>query len=151
MTEYLIGSDWPVNTGSGLAGHGAEASHDPFPRRDGAGDYENGIIAADGAEDVRPGLTVERGGDGLSATGDGAQDEHLADTVHAQEELGEEGVEGGAALLYASVGNRVPCPFGGGNSGEPQFAEIPGKSRLGHVPPALEQELSEIFLAAHDS
>lgn len=150
MTEYLIGLRGSVNTSSGLAGHGAEPPHDALPGSDRPADYENCVVASNCAEDVRPGLAIERGGNGLSTTGNSPKDKHLANAVDAQEELGQQGVQCRPALLYATVGDRVACAFRGGNSGQPELAEIPGQRSLGHVPSALEKQLPKIFLAAHD-
>jgi hypothetical protein len=49
------------------------------------------------------------------------------------------------------VGNCVSGAFGGRDPGEPQFPEVARERGLGHVPAALEQQLAEILLAAHDS
>ena len=61
---------------SGLSSHRPQPSHDALAGGDGAADDENGIITADRAEDVRPGLAIERRGNRLGATGHGTKDQH---------------------------------------------------------------------------
>lgn len=150
MTEYLIGPGGCVNSASGLPSHGAEPPHYTLSGGHRATNDEDGIVAPDGAEDVGPRLTVERRSNGLGTSRDGTKDEHLADAIDAQKQLRQQGVESGTALLYTSVGDSVSRTFGRGDSGQPQLAEIPRESRLGDIPPALQQQLAEILLAAHD-
>ena len=149
MTEYLIGLARSVNTLSGLSGEGFEAPEDAVPGGDGAADDQDRVVTADGAKDIGPALAVESSRDWLSASRNRAQNQHLADAIDPEEKLRQEGIERGSAFLYAAVGNRVPGAFRGRDPGEPQFPEVAGEGCLGHVPPALEQQLPEIFLAAH--
>jgi hypothetical protein len=131
-----------------LTGEGFNAPHYAIARGDGAADDKNRIVPAHCSEDVRPGLTVKRRGDRLRAARHRAQDQHLASSVDAEIELREKSFERDTALLDTAVRDRVPCPLGGRNAGEPQLAQITGERRLCHVPTALEQQLAKIFLAA---
>src|SRR6185295_10798210 len=149
MTEYLIGPARSVNASGGLPGHTPKASHGPFPGGEGAADDEDRVVTADGAQDVGPALAIESGGDRLRAARHGAENDHLTDTVNPQKELGKQGVESGAALLYAPVGDRVSRSLGGRHPGQAELAQITGKCRLCYVPAALEKVLAQIFLAAH--
>jgi hypothetical protein len=87
MTEYLIGPARPVNALSGFSGEGLEAPEDAVPGGDGATDDQNRVVTSDGAKDIGPSLAVESSGDGLSASRDRAQNQHLANTIDAEEKL----------------------------------------------------------------
>jgi hypothetical protein len=141
----------PVNTLSWLSGHGFEASENAVPGSNGPADDQDGIVAADGAQDIRPSLTVQGRRDRLGATRHRTQNQHLANTIDPKEKLRQQRVESSSAFLYATIGNSVAGALRGWYSGEAQFPEIAGEGRLGHVPPALEQHLPQIFLTAYDS
>jgi hypothetical protein len=151
MIEYLIGPAGPVNALSRFSSEGLEAPEDAVPGGDGATDDQYRIVTADCAKNIGPSLTVEGSCDGLSAPWDRAQNQHLPNAIDAEEKLRQQGVECCSAFLYAAVGNRVSGAFRSRDPGKPQFAEVAGEGRLRHVPPALEQHLPKIFLAAHDS
>lgn len=151
MTEYLIGPAGSVNALSGFSGEGFEAPEDAVPGGDGATDDQNRVVTADGAKDIGPSFAVERSSDGLSASRDRTQNQHLANTIDAEEKLWQQGIERGSAFLYAAVCNCISGAFRSGDPGKPQFPEVAGERRLCYVPPALEQHLAEILLAAHDS
>src|SRR5437868_15502351 len=116
MTEYLIVLAKPVNPWSGLSRQGPQAPHNSLAGGNRATDDQNGVVAANGAEDVGPRLAIKRGSDGLSAARNGAQDQHLADAFYSQEELWQQRVESGSTLLYATVGNCIPGAFRRGDS-----------------------------------
>ena len=82
-----------------LLSEGEQAFGDPFPRRVGATDDEDGIFAGDGAEDVRVAFVVDGFGDRLRAGDDGTDDDEVAGEVEAGEELREDGREGRASFL----------------------------------------------------
>src|SRR6202049_1155622 len=117
MTEYLIGVGSPVKTLPWLSGEGFEAPENALTGSNGAADDQDRIVAPDGAKDIGPPLAVEGSGDGLRTSGNRAQNQHLAHTVDAEEELRQEGIERGSAFLYAAVGNRVPGAFGSRDPG----------------------------------
>jgi hypothetical protein len=137
-----------VNTLPRFSGHRSDAPHHAFARRYGATNNEYGVITADGAEDVRPTLTVEGRRDRLSAARDGSQDEHLADAIDPQKELWKEGVERCAAFLDAAIGHSIASALRRRNAGQAELPEIAGERGLGHVPAALQKELPQIFLTA---
>src|SRR6266576_3035336 len=149
MTEYLIVQARPVNAWSGLPRQGPQAPHNPLPGGHRSADDENRVVTANGAEDIRPSLAIQRGSDGLSTARNGAQNEHLADALDSQEKLRQQRVEGGSALLYSTVGDRIPGAFRRRHPGEAQLPEISGQGRLGDVPAPLEEQLAQILLAAH--
>lgn len=136
---------------SGLSGHRSEASHNPLPGGDGPADDEDGIVAADGPENVRPALAIEGSRNRLGTAGNGAQDKHLTDAVDAQKQLGEQGVERSPALFYAAVRYGVTRTLGGGNTSEPELTKVTRQGRLGDIPSTLEEKLAEVLLAAHYS
>src|SRR6267143_6199303 len=143
MTEYLIGPASPVKTLPGLSGEGFEAPENALAGSNRSANDQDRIVAPNSAKDIGPPLAIERGGDGLRTSGDGAEHQHFAHTVNPEEKLRQEGIERGPAFLYAAVGNRVSGALGGRNPGEPQFPEVAGESCLGHVPATLEQQLAE--------
>ena len=149
MTEYLIGPAGSVNTLSGLPRLGFEPPEDAVPGGNRAADDQDRIVAADGAKDIGPTFPVESGSDRLSASGNRAQDQHLADTIDAEKKLRQKGVERSSAFLYAAVCNRVAGAFRSWDPGKPQFPKVAGERGLGHIPSPLEQHFSQIFLAAH--
>src|SRR5690606_31143148 len=71
-----------------------------------AQDEEDGVVAGEGAEDFRPFLPVERLGDGLCATGEGADHEQVSGSFRADVERGQEAGEG-RRLVPALGGQRV--------------------------------------------
>ena len=149
MSEYLIVWRAYVNTRSGLSSHRPQPPQHAVAGGDRAADYQYGIVAPDRPQYVRPTLAVECGSDWLGASGNGPKDKHFTHTVEPKEQLGQEGVERGAALLYATVGNSVSGAFGRRDAGEPELAQVAGEGCLGYVPPALEKKLPEILLAAY--
>ena len=149
MSEYLIVWAAYVNTRSGLPSQCPEAPHYAIAGGDRAADYQYGIVAPDSPQYVGPAFAVERGSDWLSASRNGPQDKHFTDAIESKKQLRQEGVERGAALLYATVGNSVSGAFGRRDAGEPELAQVAGEGCLGYVPPALEKKLPEILLAAY--
>ena len=149
MTVYLIGPAGSVNTLSRLSGQGLEASKNAVPGGNGAADDQNRIIAADGAEDIGPSLAVQGGSNRLSASRNGAQNQHLADTINPEKKLWQKGVERSSAFLYAAVGNCVASAFRSWDPRQPQFPKVSGEGGLSHIPSPLEQHFPQIFLAAH--
>src|ERR1700704_2410084 len=137
MTEYLIGLTGFVNASGRLPGHTPNAPHGALPGGHGTTDDQDGVVAADGAQNVGPALSVEGGRDRLGATRHGAEDDHLADAIDAEKKLGKEGIESGPALLYTAVGNGVSGSLGGRHPGQAQLAEIAGESCLGYIPATL--------------
>jgi hypothetical protein len=111
---------------------------------------QNGIVTPDGAEYVSPALPVEGGGDGLSPSRNGAENEHFADTVDAQKKLWQQSIERRSAFFDAAVGDGVPGSFRRRNAGQTELPEITGESCLGHVPPTLKEQLAKVFLTADD-
>jgi hypothetical protein len=78
---------YPVNTLSRLSGHGFEASENAVAGSNGPADDEDGVVAADGAQDIRPSLTVQGRRDGLGATRHCAEDQHLTNAIDPQKKL----------------------------------------------------------------
>ena len=149
MSEYLIVWAAYVNTRSGLPSQGPEAPHHAVAGGDRAADYQYGIVAPDSPQYVGPAFAVECGSDWLSSSRNGPQDKHFTDAIESKKQLRQEGVERGAALLYAPVGNSVSGALRCRDAGEPELAQIAGEGCLGYVPPPLEKKLAEIFLAAN--
>src|SRR5207237_621766 len=56
-----------------------------------------------------------------------------------------------AAIFYCPIRYGVARAFGGRHPGEPQFSKISRESRLSRIPPTMKQQLSQIFLTAHQS
>ena len=106
----------------GLSGERLDAPHDAIASGDRATNDEDRIIAADSPEYIGPGFPVEGGGDRLSASGNGAEDEHFTGAVNAEKKLRQKRLEGGATFLNAAVGNGVSCAFGGGDACQPKLA-----------------------------
>jgi hypothetical protein len=132
----------------GFAGEGFYAAHHAIAGGNGAANDKDCIIAADGAQNVRPGLAVEGRGNRLSAARNGAKHQHLAGSIYAKKKLGQQRLESSAAFLDASVCQTIACALCSGNPGEPELAQVAGKGRLSYVPSTLEQQLPEILLAA---
>ena len=80
-----------------------------------------------------------------------AKNDHLTDTVHAQKQLREQSVECGPTLLDAAIRDGVSRSLRRRHSCQAEFAQIAGKCGLGDIPPALEQKLAQVFLAADDA
>jgi len=121
MTEYLIGPASPVKTLPGLSGEGFEAPENALAGGNRSANDQDRIVAPNSAKDIGPPLAIERSGDGLRASGDGAEHQHFAHTVDPEEKLWQEGIERGSAFLDGAVGNRVSGAFGGRDPSEAQF------------------------------
>jgi hypothetical protein len=117
MTEYLIGLASPVKTLPWLSGEGFKASENALTGRNGAADDQDRVIPPDGAEDIGPPLAVESSGNWLCTSRNSAKYQHLAYAVDPEEELRQQCIERGSALLDATVGNRVSGAFGSRDPG----------------------------------
>ncbi|HMG96510.1 MAG TPA: hypothetical protein VK565_09435, partial [Gemmatimonadaceae bacterium] len=145
MTEYLIGLASPVKTLPWLSGEGFKASENALTGRNGAADDQDRVIPPYGAEDIGPPLAVESSGNWLCTSRNRAKYQHLAYAVDPEEELRKQCIERGSALLYVPISNRVSGAFRSRDPGQSQLAEVARQRCLGHVPTALEQQLTEIL------
>jgi hypothetical protein len=112
-------------------------------------DDEDGVVAGEGADDLRPLFPVEGDGDGLCAAGERFYQEEVTDAIGAEIEGGEEAGEG-----WRRVGDVGGDRVGGaalivGDLDEPQFTDIAGEGRLGDLDAAVSEEFPKDFLRGH--
>jgi hypothetical protein len=112
-------------------------------------DDEDGVVAGEGADDLRPLFPVEGDGDGLCAAGERFYQEEVPDAIGAEIEGREEAGEG-----WRRVGDVGGYRVGGaalivGDLDEPQFTDIAGEGRLGDLDAAASEELPKDFLRGH--
>src|SRR5688500_18072412 len=103
----------------GLSREHFQSSHNPLACSCRAAHDQDRIVTADCAKDVRPGLPIECGGDGLSSAGHCSQDDHLAHAIYSEEELREKRLECSPALFDAAVGYRVASAFRSRHASQP--------------------------------
>lgn len=134
--------------GGGLCGAGGvfEAGADGVEGVGGAEDDEDGVIAGDGAEDLVPFLAVESDGQGLSATGEGMDDDEVVDAFGGEEEGGCEALEAGG--LVGGVGGHVVggVAVGSGLFDEAEGADVAGEGALADVEALVCEEVAELVL-----
>jgi hypothetical protein len=112
-------------------------------------DDEDGVVAGDGAEDLRPLFPVEGFGDGLGAAGEGSDDEEVAGAFGGDEESGKEPVEGRRVVPGFWWQGVEVAAFCVGHLEEAEFAEVPGEGGLADVEAADSEEFAELLLAGH--
>jgi hypothetical protein len=138
---YAVGSD---------LGKLAQAPLEAFTRNGRPTDHENRVIAADRSEHVRPRLAVESRCHGLSAAGNRAHDDQLADAIDTRQQLRQQSVQGWAGRAAdGTVGNGVANALGRGDARQTQLAQVARERGLRYVPTTLVQEEPELFLTAN--
>lgn len=138
-----------VRARSSHLGELPEAPFEAFARAGRATNDEDGVVAADSTEHVRPGLAVERRRDGLGASGNSPHDDQLADPIDACEQLWQKRVQGrSGGAAQGAIRRCVADTLGGGDTRQPELSQVAREGGLGDVPPALVQQDSQLFLAA---
>ena len=125
-----------------------QPADDAVARQPGPADKEDRVVSPDGAEYVRPPLSIERRRDWLRSPGNGSQDYQLADAVYSQKKLRQQSLEGGPALFYVPVRYGVSRAFRRRNTSETELPQIARQGCLRDIPSTVEQQLSKVLLAA---
>ena len=110
-----------------------------------AEDEEDGVVAAQGTEDLGPFLPVERLRDGLGAARQGLHDEKVSRAFRANEERGQ---KSGERRPRVGVGRKriVGAAVGVGHFDEAKLPDVTRESRLGDVEIKLEEQLAQLLL-----
>jgi hypothetical protein len=112
-----------------------------------AQDDEDGVIAGEGPEDFGPFFPVEGLGDGLSATGEGADDEQIAGALGADEERGQQSFEGRCAVPGLGRQGVVVTALGIRHLDEAELADVARESGLSDIETAYTELFAKVFLA----
>jgi hypothetical protein len=125
----------------------SQAALEAFAGGGGPTDDENRIVAANGPQHVRPRLSVERRGHGLSAARDRAHHDQLTDAVDSRQQLRKQGIERRARRTAdGAVGNCVSYALRRRDARQSQLSQITRERGLRDVPTTPMQQHSELFL-----
>src|SRR5687768_14478743 len=125
-------------------------AHEPLASRRRPADQEDGVIAGERAEDVGPGLGVDRARDWLGTTGNGTDDDHFAHPIDGTEERREHGLEHRISVGPGGTASRqrIARTLRGRDTRDAELAQIARERRLSDVPPALSEHLAQLFLTS---
>ena len=121
-----------------------------------AGHHEDGVVAGDGADDVRQGRAVDRAGQIVRRAGRGAQHGEVAAGVGRRQQVTQQprhpfGAAGNAAHRAAVLGHDIhaDAAVGAAQLDRAEFLEVARQRRLGDVDALGGQHRGQFGLAAH--
>ena len=137
-----------VRASTPWGGEEGESASDHFACSLGPHDYQNGIVARDGSDDLRPSFTVDGTPQCVGASRRGPYHQERPDSFHRQKERPRQLCQ--CRVHFFQAWSRVVSSASGvGVLHETQFAYVSRQGRLRDVETFLVQECPEVLLARH--
>ena len=135
---------------SGLAGQRLQSPQHPVARHTGTANNQNGVVATDGSENIRPAFAIQSSSDRLRTSRYCSQDYHVAHAIDPQEQLRQQRLQRDPALLDVPSVTAYRAPSGVGTRASLSSRRSRESVACVTSQPAMQKELSQILLAAHD-
>lgn len=112
-------------------------------------DNQDGIVSSQSAQDFGPLFPVQGFGYGLSAAGQGTDDQQVARPFGGGEQGGQQSRQGRCMVPGFGRQRIVSRAFGIVDFDQTQLTDVAREGCLRHVEAALRQQLAQVFLAGH--
>ncbi len=138
-----------VRSSAALPGQSLNTSLEPFAPSSRTADHQDGVFAAERAQNVREALKVEGLGNRLRPAGHRLEDEQLPDTIHRGKELWKHIVQRCPGLLRGVVGRCIPDSARRRYPRQAEFTKVSREGRLRHLKPTEMQQATQLLLTGN--